>query len=556
MNGSRIRSGAAGEALALALVVAAALLLRLWNLGAGLPELRFPEDPVASLAALRWRFERGSFGPLRDGLHSLTLAIEGLAIHLRRASVDGSLTWGATVLRLVQDPLPFWTSARWTSALLGASTAVVVWAAARREGRRVGAVVAAVLLAVCTPHVAASHRLTSDVAGAFFAAAALLVATGEGVRSRRNRAFAVALAGSAILSGVPALPLVATLALAGGPRDARSARWGVLTGAIVVAWALDWGGAVRDAAALIHAVGDAAIEPAAASRSVIGAWAAAGRDLERALGPAALALAALGGARALYSGSPSLRAHVVLGLSGIAIAPFTASDVPFRAWLYLVPTIALLAGVATEDLARRTFTRPALVAAVVGVVGLALSAGSSLKSAAWVRREASPDTGARAARWLEEHAPPNTVVALPGRGEAGDVPAVPLRATTKHLEGMATLASAANNGRAWYWEARRLHETEQPAYELVVVPAAGPWASLDGYEARGVDFVVLPRPSQDALGLEAAESDVASSRQLLRAELVTSPRARIVVTLLAAEEGAPGPDLEIWQLVRRPSTRT
>jgi hypothetical protein len=114
-------------------------------------------------------------------------------------------------------------------------------------------------------------------------------------------------------------------------------------------------------------------------------------------------------------------------------------------------------------------------------------------------------------------------------------------------------AGAAADERAAYWEARRALDVGRAVFELLVVPPAAPWPTLDGLDARGVAYVVLPRPGSDAAGLAPDDALGASSRRRLREELVSSPRARIRATLLAAEQGLAGPDLEIWQILRAPA---
>lgn len=146
------------------LIVALALVLRLWGIWFGLPGIDHGDETEVVNHALR--FGSGDFNPHRFQYGSffqyILFACYGLYFAAgwmagRFASVQDF------ALAFIRDPSAFYLIARSLSALFGALTVAVVYRIGDRlRGAHTG-IGAALLLAVCYEHVTHSHYATVDV---------------------------------------------------------------------------------------------------------------------------------------------------------------------------------------------------------------------------------------------------------------------------------------------------------------------------------------------------------------------------------------------------------
>ena len=205
--------------LAAVAIVIVAAGLRLWNIGAGIPYNVGQDEPHIMERVVRM-MKTGDFNPHFFDWPSLTFylnlvvsvvaflfgAMRGAWSHLDQISAD-----------------QLYLAGRQFTALLGAATVALTFAAARRWSTAVG-LFAAGFMAVMPNHVRESHYVLTDVPTTFFVTLSLLLALRAveraTLRSIGWAGFAVGLAASCKYNGSIAivLPLIAIAHLGGGWR--------------------------------------------------------------------------------------------------------------------------------------------------------------------------------------------------------------------------------------------------------------------------------------------------------------------------------------------------
>ena len=197
------------------MLIAAAL--RLWNTGAGIPHAVGPDEPQV-MHRVSHMMRTGDFNPHFFDWPTLTFYL-----HLVVACVTflaGAMRGAWSSLDQVTAP-ELYLTARQFSALLGAATVALTFAAARRWGTGV-ALLAAALMAVLPPHVRESHYVLTDVPTGLFTVLALLMAL-RAVERQSTASWcwaglSVGLAASCKYNGSIAIvmPVVAVVAAGGG----------------------------------------------------------------------------------------------------------------------------------------------------------------------------------------------------------------------------------------------------------------------------------------------------------------------------------------------------
>ena len=209
------RTGPGVRAAALSIVVAAAAL-RLWNIDAGIPYAVGPDEPQV-MNRVAHMMKTGDFNPHFFDWPTLTFYLN-LAVSCL-TFLAGSMRGAWSHLDQV-SAAELYLAGRQFTALLGAGTVALTFAAGRRWGNQI-ALVAAALMAVIPGHVRESHFVLTDVPTAFFTTLALLLALRADER-RRWTAFAwagaaVGLAASCKYNGAIAVVMpLAVIAGAGG----------------------------------------------------------------------------------------------------------------------------------------------------------------------------------------------------------------------------------------------------------------------------------------------------------------------------------------------------
>lgn len=465
---------------AVGLVTAAGLALRLWNLGAGLPDLPQPDEPT--IVGLAVSFRHGDLNPHFFGYptlwpYAIFAAFGGFFLVGKVLGVFASVAEFQT--RYVVDPSPFFLLGRFLSAALGTATIPITYrlGADLLASPRAG-LLAAVLLAIAPLHVEYSHYLVTDAPLTFAVAGSFLLLLRFVAGAPRAQPWRVGLAvGLATSLKYPAVAMALPLLLGVAVRLPRPLPLGrtlsALTGA--AAWVL-----AGFLAATPYAVLDA---PAFATgvRTVFGhAWSGhlgfpadvngfvsyLTETMPAGSGLAVTILAIAGFALTTCVAAvrrqttPLLAACFVLAY----FASIGSSRTPFARYLVpLVPFVALYAAQAVDGIARRVGAGATgwtvAAALVVGMV-----AGPLASSVRWVAELACPDTRALARAWIERHFPSGSIIVTDPYGP-------PLKLSLEQLAAEIRAVHATGDTRRAGF---RLEPSEEKYEILSRLPVTGP----------------------------------------------------------------------------------
>jgi hypothetical protein len=445
----------------LAGLVLLALSLRLYGIGAGLPQV-YEEAYPFKTAWTMWGWGPGHGFDLNPhwfrypGLTiDLQLLGQGILYLLLRATGAVHSTLDYRVLQQL-DKTPFYLMGRFLTALLGALTVVPVFHLARRAAGRGAAVAAALLVAVSPALIAKSQLIEVDVPLTLFVAWGLVAALHLADALTRRRAItagvAVGLAAAAKYPGivliVPCLLAIALGARTSPPAAGRPGR-GTRRWDAPIAWPAAIGvGALALLATLFvtspflfldsrSALADLAVEREHMRLGHFGSdlgstWLTYARDWCTTVAGWPVALASLGGLVLFFA----MRRRPWALVAGSFLLAYAAlvSSFAMKADRYLLPLLpaafvfacasaAELCGRVASPAPREPARRPEAPAAGVrgrgprGREGLAMAAASTLLAlpalAGLPAHFASlrPDTRTLAREWFEANVPPGAFVA-------------------------------------------------------------------------------------------------------------------------------------------------
>jgi len=202
--------------LALAGIVTLGLGLRVWGLTFGLPFDYHVDEFLYSLTA---RISR-------ERIHALFGPFQILVLSLRRLLLPllGQLDLPARIAATLESPTSFQLIARWSSAVLGAATAIPLFLIGKRLWNDAVGLLAAGFLAVCFIHARSSHYGVPDALVCFLVVLAAahctrLSPTGQ-VRPYLLAGLFAGLALATKLLAWPIFVLIALLHLTPGAREA------------------------------------------------------------------------------------------------------------------------------------------------------------------------------------------------------------------------------------------------------------------------------------------------------------------------------------------------
>lgn len=404
------------ERAALLPILAAALGLRLYGIGFGLPALNDPDEPLFVMTALEMLRDH-SLNPHWFG-HPGTLTLYGLALVAFLVGALGIATGrfadgDAFVAALYADPGIVFLPGRLIIAAAGIGCVWLTWRIGRQIGGARLGLLAAALLALNPIHIAYSQLIRTDVQASFL----MLLATQSSIalfRHGRWRDYmlAAALAGLACATKWPAAVVLASPLAAGLLRARRhpEERLRLMLVPLAAATALfaaspylllDWPTVAANLA------GEARPRHPGATGGTLLAnlgWYLA-HPLRTAFGPIGLALA-LGGTLWIALRSRLAAAAVLPGflLFGVAIA---AQALVWERWIVpLLPLLCLGAAQALlggADLLRRATSRrlPAAEPFLALLLAVPMAQASLARA-----HERTHDTRQAAAAWVRTHLPP------------------------------------------------------------------------------------------------------------------------------------------------------
>ena len=454
------------RAAALPIVLLLALLLRLWGIDHGLPNVYEHDEIGAVLIALR--HASGELAPpnfYHGTLLSYLLAgLFGLCYAIGR--VMGVFAGQADfVMKIVTDGSWLYLAGRLLVACAGTLTVWAVYEAGRRLADRTTGWIAALFTAVSVLHVNMSKLIKEDMLAAVLLAAGFLAVCGGLRRLREGRALGAApyawtgwWIGLAVAAKYYSAPAVVWLVLLAG---AERPGWRAALGRVAAGVAASAGAfflanpfALPGFLELVeHATGyqgayDVATIPNPSGASSVALY--LGRFLPLSVGVPVLA-AALLGCLGLASPTWRLRTAFVLAFP-LAFLALLIPHTVFPSFLTpAVPFVALLAAMGIRRLAG-TRGRSAVavsVAVVCAVPGL-------LASWRFDRYAQAQDTRALAKAWIERHLPAGSRIAVEGAVFETITFGPPLQSTPGALKAeWDAIRQRGGDGRTWAarWQA-------------------------------------------------------------------------------------------------------
>ena len=404
--------------LLLSLIVLGAAALRFWGLGAGLPYAVGVDEPQIMERVVRM-MKTGDFNPHFFDWPSLTMYV-----HL----VMACATFLAGAMRGYWSNLDqisaadLYLASRSVTALLGTATVALTYLAGRRWGTP-HAVLAAALMAVIPNHVRQSHYVSTDVPTAFLTTLTFLLALRATERRTLWRfaqaGFAAGLAASAKYNGLISLVLpLFSVWLSGGTPIQLVQRTLIVCGAAAAAFLIGTPYALLD---LPRFLNDYARLAAvfAADRAGEPGWLIYLKHLRIALASPALALAFAGLAAACWHlgrGPDRVRWLLLVSFPVLYFSVMAGSyQIYGRYMVPIFPFAALLAaiGVMTAIRVLRWTSAPRRLctALAIGLVMIVL-ASPTTTSIASARDLARVRTVELAYRWITEHVPPGSKIAI------------------------------------------------------------------------------------------------------------------------------------------------
>jgi 4-amino-4-deoxy-L-arabinose transferase-like glycosyltransferase len=411
-------------AAALAVVLAAGFLLRVTNLGGGIPFAVGIDEPAIMTTVVRI-LKSGSFNP-----HFFEYPTGYIYVQVGAAIVNflvGAMrhSW-KSVEQIGPSDLYLW--GRFVTAAIGTATIALVYRAGLRWGPRAG-LAAAALLAVMPMHVRESHFVLTDVPMTFAVVLTLLLSLRAAERPTLG-AFLAAGAAAGLAAGIKynalvafSMPLLAALAVERGRDLPRAAAILAAAAACVGAFFVTTPFALLDLPAFLNGFGTQAAAFTPRPRSAEASWVIYVKNLRQAFGWPAALLAAGGAALAAYrafAGPNRVKWALLLAFPvvyfylingwGFMFARYALPMVPFIAiWaaVALCWVLERLAGVPAPSVARKAAVALALLVALVP---------GALRSAAWVRAFGTETTQALAWSWMKKSIWPGSSILSEARG--------------------------------------------------------------------------------------------------------------------------------------------
>ena len=410
------------ERLILAAIVIAGAALRFWSLGHGVPFALGPDEHFVLERALRM-VRTGDPHPYFFDYPTFYIYIQALVIVLRFLAGAAAGLWSS----LDEAPAAaFYVWGRATTALIGTATIPIAWRVARRFGLA-AAIVASVMLAVDPMHARESRYVLTDVPQTFLVLLACLLSI-RAVERPSRRAFgwagvAVGLAAATKYTAAAAavMPAVALLYAPGGVHERlKRGAWAAAgaAGAFLLAapyTVLDLPAFLNGFAALSTGYLEGPYTPWQTYLTHLR------RDLSWVGFAAALAALALAALRAIRPSDPARATCGIVASFVVAYFVFMSRHqlIFARYLLPMVPPVLVLIGaLAGWAAARTSATRwgPVARRAVFAAVVIALAAGPAVTALSFAQRIARTTTAGLAYRWLLEHAPPGSRLAIESGG--------------------------------------------------------------------------------------------------------------------------------------------
>jgi 4-amino-4-deoxy-L-arabinose transferase-like glycosyltransferase len=487
-------------ALLVGLILLGAAALRFWSLGAGLPYAVGVDEPQIMERVVRM-MKTGDFNPHFFDWPSLTIYL-----HLAAACITfltGAMRGYWSNLDQI-NATDLYLASRSATALLGTATVALTYLAGRRWGTP-HALLASALMAVIPNHVRGSHYVQTDVPTGFLTTLTFLLALRANERRTAwafaHAGFAAGLAASAKYNGLISITLALfAVCLSGGTPIRLLQRTLIVCAAAAGAFLLGTPYALLD---LPRFLNDYARLAAvfAADRAGEPGWLIYLKHLRIALASPALVLAFAGLAAAcwhLVRGPDRVRWVLLVTFPLIYFFVMAGSyQIYGRYMVPIFPFAALLAAIGVmavvRVLCRTNAPRRLCTAIAMGLVVIVL-AGPTTASIASARDLGRVRTVELAYRWITEHVPPGSKIAIEAgalvlpdaRYRAVFVPTLIDRSHEQYVaEGFDYLFASSERYKPAF-DAPHLHRAAYNGYQTLFVQ------SLEVASFEGSDRVVGP----------------------------------------------------------------
>lgn len=542
----------------LLLIVAAGLALRLWGIDFGLPFSYANDEYHEVMRAL----ELGSGGfnlerTGKGGFYYLLLLEYG--IYFVWLKLTGVVQSSADFARhIVRDPSALYYMGRVTAAAFGALTIALVFAMTRKAFSVGAAFFAAIFVCANALHVDLSHRIGVDVPLACLTAAALYFALRlaiDGIaRDYKWAALFAALATTTKLPGILlAVPLLTAHILyvrrsGGSPKQwLRSRDLWISVGLFALVLIVTNPGILFDKGLLSPFAPRP--DDARAGAFEEGEFLVRPNlfvfyfDVMRASMGWPLFVASLAGlGYAMWKRTAADWVLVPFAVIFYVVIASTSSDVLYYP-RYVLPILVVLAALAArllcelwQNLAR---SNAVVATAVIGAV-IAVPTIQAVREDHVLTKT---DTRTLAKDWIEQNVPAGSRILIEGLKINPVKGTVQLQDTAEAIERRIAYWRKVEPKQAKFLQLE-LQVLEGRTFDLELIHLSDA-ESLETYERRGVEYFVV-RPARF---LESRRSD-GGSVKLLKA-LRTDPRVTLVKKFSEQPLERPGPELEIYRLIRR-----
>ncbi|MFO7692960.1 MAG: glycosyltransferase family 39 protein [Vicinamibacterales bacterium] len=473
----RDQPGGRPFAAALAVVMAAGFLLRVWNLGSGIPFAVGIDEPAIMTTVVRI-LKSGSFNPHFFEYPTAYIYVQVGAAVVRFIVGAMQHTWKAVEQVGASD---FYLWGRFVAAAIGTATIALTYQCARRWGVRV-ALPAAALLAVMPLHVRESHFVLTDVPMTFAAMLTLLLSL-RALEKPSAGAFVLAGAAAGLVAGVKyngvvavSMPLAAAAALDGRALPRCGAALLAAT-ACVAAFFVTTPFALLDLPAFLNGFGTQAAAFGPRQPSAEPSWLVYVKHFRLALGwPASLlAIAGLGASLyRVYAGPDRARWSLLLIFPAVYFYLINGWAYMFARYsLPMVPFLCLWAGVgmlaAAEAASRLRFSTAARRAVIAGLA-IAVFTPPAVGSVQWVRQFGAETTQALAWKWVTSSVWRDDLILSEASGL--DFPAERYRAETIRPVTQRDVAEMEAAGVRWVILSSETWKRVDPAYRAGQNPPA------------------------------------------------------------------------------------
>jgi 4-amino-4-deoxy-L-arabinose transferase-like glycosyltransferase len=410
------------ECAAVLFLLIAAVTLRAWYIGAGVPYAVGIDEPQVVDRALRI---------LRTGDWNTHLFdYPSLVIYFHALLAIGRYLWGATAGEWASldgfDVKAVYTTGRLATALIGAATVWILYRLGTDLGSRRVGLLAAAQLAVHPMHVRESHFILTDVPVTALTTAALWLSVRAAERST-GAAYAWAgaasgLAAAAKYTGGIAFTAVAAVWLIHERREPLRWHTGVAAlSSAIVAFLIAAPYTILDLPSFLNGFAAQFARFAGGARSGEPAWLVYIKHLSLAA-RFSVPAAVLGLAVVCRRRRDAIRWFPLIAFVGTYFyALATHAPVFGRYALPLIPPLCLFAAIAVVEAVRMLSRIPTLARPgrdrlflAFAIVGMSIDGG--VGSVRWIRDLRRPDTRTIAAEWLRQNLPPGTRMAVENSG--------------------------------------------------------------------------------------------------------------------------------------------